>query len=83
MGGKLACLIIVSAAMGGMAYAQTPTDQDQVAAQRWAELQRAIFPGRTLNQGEGVELLKIQHPGRRDKVGKFGVVDRPPYGRRF
>jgi sulfur-oxidizing protein SoxY len=59
---KLACLIIVSTAVGGMAYAQAPTDENQVAAQRWAELQRAIFPGRTLNQGEGV--IALDAPAR-------------------
>lgn len=54
---KLAGGILAFALLGGSATAQVPADQEQTATQRWAELQQAIFPGRTLHQGDGVITL--------------------------
>lgn len=59
---KLASCIIGLALVGGSAIAQVPADQEQAAAQRWAELQRAIFPGRTVQQGDDV--ISLDAPAR-------------------
>ncbi len=47
---------------GGAAMAQVPADQAQAAAERWTELQKAIFPGRTLKEGK--EVLSLDAPVR-------------------
>jgi sulfur-oxidizing protein SoxY len=57
VGVRSAGLIAAVALLGAPAVAQVPADQAQAAAERWGELRKAIFPGRTLEQGEGIIAL--------------------------
>lgn len=61
MGVRLATAAAV-VLLGGPAIAQVPADQAQLAAERWGELQKAIFPGRTLHEGK--EIISLDAPAR-------------------
>lgn len=61
MGVKLAA-VAAAVLLGGPVIAQVPADQAQLAAERWGELQKAIFPGRTLHEGK--EIISLDAPAR-------------------
>jgi len=50
----LTAMCLLSAAL----YAQAPAEQAAAAQQRWSDLQKAIFPNRTLKDGEDVIALE-------------------------
>jgi sulfur-oxidizing protein SoxY len=56
--------LIVAGCLSGVVCMQTARADEDAAArsERWAELQRAIFPGRTLSDGAGV--IEIDAPPR-------------------
>ena len=52
----LVCMLSVAA------FAQAPADEAAAREARWAELQRAIFPNRTVE--DGTHILQLEAPGR-------------------
>ena len=56
--------LIAACALGGIVCTHAASADDEAAArsERWAELQRAIFPGRTISEGAGV--IQLDAPPR-------------------
>jgi sulfur-oxidizing protein SoxY len=56
-------LVVVAAGLCSPVWAQTPPDEDIAARNlRWQDLQRAIFPNRTIENGEGI--IQLEAPTR-------------------
>jgi len=63
MGMTRPILLVLAAAVSGAVFAQAPDDDDAaVRAERWAQLQRAIFDDRTVQDGSSV--LRLDAPPR-------------------
>lgn len=94
MGMMQRLFLIAVCGLGGIVCTQAASGDDEAAArsERWAELQRAIFPGRTISEGAGVIELEaptraldaalvpftITLPGDRQIKSVFLVIDNNP-----
>jgi sulfur-oxidizing protein SoxY len=86
--------LIAACGLGGIVGTHAASADDEAAArsERWAELQRAIFPGRTISDGDGVIQLDappraldaalvpftITLPGDKQIKSVFLVIDNNP-----
>jgi sulfur-oxidizing protein SoxY len=62
MGVRIAATLMLASIASTQAIAQAPANEEAKAEQRWSELQRAIFPDRTLNDGKGI--IELEAPAR-------------------
>jgi sulfur-oxidizing protein SoxY len=63
MGMMRHALVVVAAGLCSPVWAQTSADEDIAARnQRWQDLQRVIFPNRTIENGEGI--IQLEAPTR-------------------
>ena len=62
MGVRIAATLMLASIASTQAIAQAPAIEEAKAEQRWSELQRAIFPDRTLNDGKGI--IELEAPAR-------------------
>lgn len=62
MGVRIAAALMLASIASTQAIAQAPANEEAKAEQRWSELQRAIFPDRTLNDGKGI--IELEAPAR-------------------